>query len=65
MSQQEIINWLIANAKGGEWATRHAAENSYCPYCSNDDDLWTDQKEHHTGCEYVRMMAEAEKLVAS
>jgi hypothetical protein len=51
-----VIHWLIKNAEANEWQTRHAAENRYCPYCHNEDDAWTDQKEHHPGCEYIKMM---------
>lgn len=68
-----ILRWLLQNAKNNEWQTRHAAENTYCPYCADiyfvrktrarrvDD--YTDQKDHHPDCEYVKMVAEAERLL--
>jgi hypothetical protein len=44
MYEKEIIESLLEIANQNEWQTRHAAENTYCPFCANDDDAWQDQK---------------------
>lgn len=55
---------LLKMVKASEWQTRHCAENSYCPYCANDDDIYKDQAIHHKGCKYVRLTKKAEKVIA-
>ena len=60
-----MVGRLLVVVKANEWQTRHAAENIYCPYCSNDDDLWHDQCKHHKGCEFIATVMEAERLIAS
>lgn len=55
---------LLEMLKASEWETRHAAENRYCPYCANDDDMWRDQEQHHKGCKYVATIKKAEKIIA-
>ena len=54
----EALKKLVAADDGG-WATRHAAENSYCPDCAKESDAWHDQKEHHPGCAYIARMESA------
>jgi len=55
--------WLFNHAKWTEWETAHAAENQFCPYCIGDKDSYTDHKYHEPNCEYVKMMADAKKLL--
>lgn len=62
--EKELIAKLLEMVKSNEWQTRHAAENKYCPYCANDNDAWDDQREHHAGCQFVAIVAEAEKFLA-
>lgn len=53
---EQTIKALARLARASEWETRHAAENTYCPWCTQLGDLWKDQTEHHDGCEYVTTM---------
>lgn len=60
----QVLYWLYKNALDSEWQIHHAAENRYCPYCAHKNlDNWRDQAEHHVGCEYVKMMEEAKKIL--
>ena len=61
--QFEIFKWLFDHAKDTEWMTHNAAENSYCPYCINDDDWFDDQREHEENCQYVEMMKKASAMI--
>jgi hypothetical protein len=54
---RDALAWLLQQATDLEWQTRHAAENTYCPDCARPEDAYTDQREHHPGCPYVRNMA--------
>ena len=60
--QDEVFNLLVQHAESTEWMTRHAAENSYCPYCSTEEDQWEDQHEHHENCKYTEMMKKAKEI---
>lgn len=64
MNEKELIAKLLGMVKANEWQTHHAAENTYCPYCVSVGDEWDDQTEHHEGCEFVAIVAEAEKYLA-
>jgi hypothetical protein len=57
-----LVKHLLDMVKANEWQTRHAAENTYCPYCNNDSDAWEDQKEHHDGCQFVMVVNAVHKL---
>lgn len=59
----KITKQLLKMVKASEWETRHAAENKYCPYYANDNDMWRDQEEHHAGCKYVATVKKAEKII--
>ena len=61
----KLVKKLLAMVKANEWQYRHAAENRYCPYCANDNDMWKDQKEHHNGCILISLIAETEKWLES
>lgn len=61
--QFEIFKCLYEHATDTEWMTHNAAENSYCPYCANDDNWWRDQKEHNDGCKYVEIMQKAKEII--
>lgn len=58
-----LVNRLLKIVQDNEWSIRHAAENRYCPYCEEPADAWTDQKEHHTGCGWVAIVAEAQAFL--
>lgn len=62
--EKELIAKLLEMVKSNEWQSRHAAGNTYCPFCANDGDTWDDQMEHHEGCKYVAIVEEAEKYLA-
>lgn len=64
-SVADLIVKLLAMAKANEWQYRNAAENRYCPYCATDDEQWCDQQEHHEGCQFVAVVAEAEQWLDS
>mgnify|MGYP001588249428 CR=1 FL=1 len=59
----ELVLELLKVVKANEWQRRHAAENTYCPFCSTDDDLWRDQKKHHPGCKYVILVTWAHAVI--
>ncbi len=59
----ETFKLLFEHAEATEWMTHHAAENSYCPYCANDDNWWDDQREHNDGCKYVEIMEKAKNIL--
>lgn len=67
----ELLQWLLAHARDSEWATQHAGEDRYCPYCNeawinaNRRSVWESQDAHHPDCQYVAMMREAESLLAT
>lgn len=61
---RELGKELLAMVDASEWETRHAAENQYCPYCANDADSWTDQKEHHPGCKWVELTTRAKEALS-
>jgi hypothetical protein len=61
MTDEELIREMADMLACTEWQTRHAAENTYCPWCAGDDDDWKDQKRHHDGCKFVAVM-EAAKM---
>jgi len=58
--QTQLLHRALEVIKVNEWQCHHAAENHYCPYCADDDDLWMDQKEHHPGCAWVELVGEIE-----
>lgn len=64
MMEKELIKRLLSMVRKNEWQYHHAAENPYCPFCVTDDEWWDDQKEHHPGCEYIALVAEAEEYLA-
>lgn len=49
----KTLKAALAIIEGTEWHHRHAAENTYCPYCCTDAEAWEDQKSHHAGCQWV------------
>ena len=60
---KKIALKLLKMVEANEWQTRHAAENSYCPYCANDDDFYKDQEVHHKGCKFVKTIREAKEIL--
>lgn len=58
-----IIRKLIDLLQQREWSIRNAAENRFCDSCVTDDERWTDQKDHHGGCEFVDTILKAEKFI--
>lgn len=66
MNTEELIEKLLKNAKRGEWATHHAAENIYCPYCIDwDTQSYEDMQSHNEGCEFVALVTAAEEWLAN
>jgi ribosomal protein L30/L7E len=61
---KKILEWLLNHAIGTEWVTHHAAEDNWCPYCAKSpEDDWSHMREHHEGCEYVRMIKKAKEYL--
>lgn len=58
-----LVTELVEMVKANEWQTHHAAENTYCPYCTNDSDGWNDQVDHHEGCKFVALIGKAEDFL--
>lgn len=59
----KLIKDLLKMVKAGEWHVRHCAENTYCPYCERERDSWSDQKKHHEGCKFVKLVKHAEETL--
>lgn len=60
---ERLVRQLIEICERGEWQKRHAAENTYCPYCAREGDTWEDQSKHHAGCKFVEIINQAKRFV--
>jgi hypothetical protein len=60
---KKIALKLLEMVEASEWQTRHAAENSYCPYCAYEVERYDDQTVHHKGCKFVKTVREAREIL--
>lgn len=62
---KQLCKELLEIVEDNEWQIRNAAGNTYCPYCETEDDRWSDQKEHHDGCKYIKIVEKARNAIVS
>jgi hypothetical protein len=62
MAAKEIIKQLLDIVKAAEWTESYPRGNRICEWCATEKDGWShDQTEHHENCEFVVLVAKAEK----
>ena len=58
-----LIKELLEIVEANEWQHRHAAENTYCPFCSTAEEFWEDQIKHHHPCKFVETVYKAKSFL--